>query len=537
MISSSPANNKMRTLPVLLLTLFALSPASLSAPTPAGLTTAPGSFFARDADSDDPPPPSTVTAFFTPAVFLQNQYTQTPMVAAAPEPTPAPFNDVIMDTTGIDANTDIVTASTAADDADQNQEAQPSEGTANASSESTADTTVAATSDVAPTMTTPAAAEVTSLAAIPLATPTLLSTPTFGRTTSTIPTGMKPLALPSASSTEMPKSASQRTEQSRKAAVIGTLLAVGSIVALMLFAFCTRLPRLARRLVRKPTVPMSDESGDEKDEDPEKALDSVSYQDNPVKPGTELARTGLNGADLFPTLDASIPPTPSGTPTNSPQPGWDQYVQEWQGKATNQDGQFEDVTHILTDNSTFAAHESDPAIPEPEARKRQSRGAPSVAQSYATCESRYSTPSVQDIADVSLTDEQSASFHSAPSRSPSPPQSPMPTTPKAGHQQQSGSPKRPRSKTLNQDEGPSSFKKNTISSSKSFPARYSNRSSEHSGMWSVLEQESEWDIAAHYGARYSARHSASPELGIVSDTVETVEIGGRNCVLVQGFAF
>ena len=148
---------------------------------------------------------------------------------------------------------------------------------------------------------------------------------------------------------------------------------------------------------------------------------------------------------------------------------------------------------------------------------------PRAIATIPTCESRYSTPSMQE-GDESIS-EQTASFHSAPS----PPESPVPETPKQPY-----TTTRPRSKTLTQISSPLANDK--ISSSKSFPARYSNRSSAPTSRLSMISNESEWDIAAAYGARYSKTSvGRTPAMfSPIAENMETVDIGGRSCILVQG---
>ncbi|KAI0806099.1 hypothetical protein BC629DRAFT_1485165 [Irpex lacteus] len=553
MISPSP---NMKKFSALVLTFAALSPVSLAAPAPARLAqfsknltrrTTSHSLLARDPEEA---PPSAVTPFFTPAVFLnQNYYTQTPMVAAVPEPTPTPFNGAFMDPAAEEASLSTPSPAPTVTDTDQQWEDPTSNTPAEPTPEPTADSTATSTrgeeilsttdSDVAELATS--AANTITTSATPLMTPAPTSTLTTGHTTGLKPSITK-FSTPPAVSSAVPRTGSEteHAQQSRKAAIIGTLLALGSIAALIVCVFCMRLPQVLRR--RFGQKPIEDEElNDDKDVDPEKSFGNLEYQDVHLGSAQQTAPTNFNGAPVLPPNAASSPPPMNPTPANSPQNGW---VHEWQAAAAAQEAQFEDVTHILTDEATFSPHESDSetsrasVAPTEEEADRKSHGAVSVAHSYATCESRYSSPSVKS-AEVSIADEQSASFHSAQSRSPSPPQTPEPVTPKTPHQQPSmGSQKRPRSKTFNQGGEGSPVKKASMVSSKSFPARYSNRSSEHSGKWSVLEQESEWDIAAHYGAgRLSDRHSAGPELGIIAEGMETVEIGGRNCVLVQGVAF
>lgn len=526
MISTSPVS---KMVPMLLLTLAVFAPVGFAAPAHINRTAllALANVAPRDSDASEPPP-STVTAFFTPAVFLQNYYSPT-VAADVPEPTQHLSNDVASDNIETDGTMDSDTgvASVASDVAPtpaQNHavETPVADLDPSSTSLSTTGNTAPPTSSIVPSDST--AGEATTSSA---SSSTVVSGPRTTPTHQVAPTTTLPLASP----TETSAAKSQHTSQSRKAAVIGVLLALGSILLLVLFAFCMRVPRVLRGFKKN-----ADELIEPfEDPDMEKVVNSPVVEQN-----SSTARQHVS-ADLnttLPVLSASAPSPLANTQKTEggkSESQHAQYQQLWYCSSVKED-QFEDVTHVLTDSSTFAVNDSDCASnrtstssSQASERDRQSRGAASVAQSYATCDSRYSTPSVQDGSSESVTDGQSASFHSAPSRSPSPTDSPMPDTPK--HRQ---SVTRPRSKTLNEDQMMSLGRKNSMPSSKSFPARFSNRLSEHSAMWSVLEEESEWDIAAHYGARYSARHSAGPELGIMSEHMETVDIGGRNCILVQG---
>ena len=258
----------------------------------------------------------------------------------------------------------------------------------------------------------------------------------------------------------------------------------------------------------------------------------------------------------LPSLTSDAPPArsqPSQPPVNT------QYTQQradWQTHAApsgrNASADFEDVTHILSDN-TFAPiagseRSSAASNPSDASFQRASTGAPSVkAASYATCESRYSTVSgASAIGESGSTADGSDGRASteylslaSPAETPSPPESPVLRTPKQGVVAVT----RTRSKTLTQSASPRV--NSTMSSSKSFPARLSRRLSDGEG----LDEESEWDIAAAYGARYSkgsvGMRSTISEVPMEGqyeqahevDYMETVDIGGKHVIMVTGYAF
>lgn len=536
----------MKSVPVLLLTLSICAPVTLAAPaSPASL------LFTRDADmdgemnaspvnlaadndNDEALSASTATPFFTPAVFLENYYSQTPSPPApSPEPTNAPNAEILF----LDP---FVTESPFHSDSlpSQSEDGQ---------------TMPTATLDYTPTPATMAPtydtlgmqdATITSTA-----NPTPLETTTQARAAPEVLNPMTSMSIHRATPTSTPTKVvdsqpthtrssaaeSRQTLQSRKAAIIGTLLALGSLIALMLCAFCMKL-RLPKALRRNRTT---EEARTDYTKDPEKT--SLVQE----KSNSQTYTVNTNGDTLLEFSVKSPQVVADSIPFSQPEvTGWQgrqhqmQHKQDRRVMPVRGDGQFEDVTHILSED-TFAVHDSDSGSERSSTSSqandsisgdRQSHGGASVAQSYATCESRYSTPSVVEGADESLSEEQTASFHSAPS----PPESPVPETPK--HVQQFVTVgKRPRSKTLVQIASP--LANDVMSSSKSFPARYSNRSSEQTSRLSLFSDDSEWDIAADYGARYSRGGASTPHPAAdysASENIEAIDIGGRTCVLVQG---
>lgn len=514
----------MKTFPVLLLTFSLYAPTSLAAPAShldfAQLTTRDAESgvnpvnFAADTDaSETTTARPAATAFFTPAVFLDNYYDRTS--PSMPEPTEVVNEEVaFLDSPATETPFDVATAYDAAQtsvdgslDATSTLSASAVEPTQDV--KDTLDTTASFPDDDA------AATSVPESGSVPTPTSTLLNPTSISTVRSATSTWKS--VVPEPTQSHASSAESRQTIQSRKAAIVGTLLALGSIIALMLCGFCMRchLPRALRRIqASKP-----EDATQPNDKDPEKASQSPGKSSNTI----------LNVVTL-PVLKSN-----ASCPFNDVASGSEGQQQDGQNKpeyrflSARGDGQFEDVTHILSED-TFAPHDSDVGSNRSSTSSNEQDStsggrkshANSVAQSYATCESRYSMPSIQE-GDQSIS-EQTASFHSAKS----PPDSPEPETPK----QQCTT--RPRSKTLTQTQAHPANDK--ISSSKSFPARYSNVSSAHPSWISAFTEESEWDIAAAYGARYSKGSTGRPvsQFSPIAENMEAVDIGGRSCVLVQG---
>ncbi|KIP10453.1 hypothetical protein PHLGIDRAFT_125502 [Phlebiopsis gigantea 11061_1 CR5-6] len=539
--------NSMKTLPLILLTLSvcnaaptAINPSDMTASNDwdTSLATPPASpTLGYDAMDASP----TVTPFFTPAVFLPNYWTRPTPVAdssdfdannapapeaeyvAAPEPTP-PSSDFADVPAVSDSGSPL--EPTMLDE--QDTSATPTADATGVASSVDPDTSTYG-GDAALVFSSSSASATFS---VPTSQITLVPVSTHATPTST------PIAL--LPPTEKTKSESPATQMSRKAAVIGTILAVGSLVGLGACVLCTRC-RISKRNRRSST------SDDSNKKDPEKTL-----------LGKTLSNVSVNSVPTFPlpTLTVNAPtPSQSSTVGQDERQCISQQRPEWQIQMHTEVVNFEDVTHILSENafaplsgserSSAATEISDVSIVH-----RESKGAVSVksvkAESYATCESRYSHPSE--------TSERAGStqyLSMSPSSTPSPPDSPMVRTPKLPD---ACTITRTRSKTLTQPASPRAA--STVSSSKSFPARFSGYSGRMSDIADRMEevresgisQGSEWDIAAAYGARYSkassaGRQSKASSVGVcvsvpaVSDNVETVDFGGRNCVLVTGYAF
>lgn len=549
----------MKTIPILLLTLAAYGPCIHAAPA----ANPPGSPNPGDADPM-PVPDSTdapsATLFFTPAVFLPDYYSQ-PTPAAAVEDNAAYFpqgtatlgsvsdpvavaqpEDIAVIGAPIPTSTLMESLSTPEPTLQNDGQATstvPEDGAQVTPAPEVSATPSATSLDVPLVFTISSSAISFSIPASQLSSlvpSTTASHSALNPTQSTTATGKHPTS-----------SESTQTQLTRKAAIIGTILAVASLLGISVCAFCMRC-RVPRNVQKNSTDSLI-EPFDPNNDDPEKAL----VDKKPVSP-TPSQQSSTTNLPL-PSLVANAP---SQTPQPAPPQGSAEYGQQranWQTHAAastrNASGNFEDVTHILSDK-TFApisGSERSSAASQVSAASfnRVSNGAPSVkAASYATCESRYSTNSAESAVGAAGSQRTSSDgvasteyLSMSPASTPSPPESPVLRTPKQGVVTVT----RTRSHTL--DQSPKKRMHSDVSASKSFPVRLSGRMS---GIDGVLDEESEWDIAAAYAARYSKgsigmrstisevseeQEQREPE----GEHMETIDIGGRHVIMVTGYAF
>ncbi|PSS05513.1 hypothetical protein PHLCEN_2v3795 [Hermanssonia centrifuga] len=452
---------------------------------------------ASDTSSDAP---ATVTPFFTPAVFQKDYYSYTTTekpeqndaaqilpVDTPPAPEPTTSDYAMLVETSITApdmsTTDPVSTLTSVFD-------------------DVFSATTTLYSEPPPSMGTPE----------PVAT--ITTTPVFTSR------HFDPLSTSSPLPSRRPSAQSRVSEQSRQAAILGTIIALGFLSGLMVCVFCMRC--------RTRTRSQASFSPKEADEGTSGQADSLKEAE---KPPVIYSNTAPDVTTL-PVLQANSP-SPSTTPSPAAKnpPDWPQGQQsQWRFLSIEEDGHFEDVTHILS-GAAFVDMVSDSGDRNSTASKdhecstnRTSNGVASVtAESYATCESRYSSPSIDRASQVSQGSNDASSFLVI-----SPPESPLIQTPR-----QEDFVTRPRSKTVDQPCSP--LLGRSISSSKSFPVRLGcHYSDDRVSQLTTASEESEWDVAEAYGARYSKNSLRMvPVLSTIAENVE-VDIGGRSCILVQG---
>ncbi|OBZ72688.1 hypothetical protein A0H81_07536 [Grifola frondosa] len=167
--------------------------------------------------------------------------------------------------------------------------------------------------------------------------------------------------------------------------------------------------------------------------------------------------------------------------------GWDAPI-DWRIYATNGEDEFEDVTDILA----MPVSESESGSEHDQQSSRASGGAASLTpDSYTTCESRYSSPSIEEGASAP-----SASIASE-LHSPSPPPSELIRTPAQPE--------------YIPETGVVALNRNSTGSADT-------------------ETDPEWDVAHTYDPS-SRTKTSDPVLDKVTGTIA---VGGRTCVLIHG---
>ncbi|TCD61851.1 hypothetical protein EIP91_007841 [Steccherinum ochraceum] len=329
------------------------------------------------------------------------------------------------------------------------------------------------------------------------------------------PSSTKPsVPLPS----QGPLGESEVKERSHRTAVVGSLVAVGIIMSLVAFVFCFRC-QCFRRNKRRSSGPL-----DLLAEDHERESLSVGDKE----------KSSL----MSPTMGMTVPILRSYSPhavtySNSPE------QQEWRLIPSPHELQTEEVSHIVPGDFMEVDLTSQPDLyvagivtednsQPPNNPSRTSAGAVSTGgQSYSTRASTYSTPSIDQSGQPGRI---SASFEKL-NQLASLATSPAPSTTKH----------RKRSKTETSASLP---QKSALKPSRSLPsvAAYENRFSNGSGRTrnTTCSGDSEWDVAQAYGASRFSKESAAGGsiLSTISEatmeSVEAVEVGGKQCVLMKG---
>lgn len=319
------------------------------------------------------------------------------------------------------------------------------------------------------------------------------------------------------------RSVAALTQRSRQSVLLIALLTLGTLGTLGTCLLCLRckLYSRVRRGFRDSEVPLpmqenALEEGLEKfDSQNEKRSRSPAQQAShiPVDNDIILPILPMQGPPRAHFQATVQPPPPSVSPSGPPPPLHMQLPEalntEWHFFSTKGEGPFEDVTHILSTDA-FVALDGPPASASADSRLSsasttgsQTSRTPSMSEgaSYETCGSRYSSqPATSEEQGSVATSSQSS------------PNSNFPPTPERNLP----------SRNPFQDTGEN---KDGLSNEEIALA-----------VAMQLELESEWDIARAYGSRESAASSvgAAAQLGV--NEMETVEVGGKTCILVQGVA-
>lgn len=324
--------------------------------------------------------------------------------------------------------------------------------------------------------------------------------------------------------TNKDQSISPATEASRRFAIAGTFLAICIVVSLVGCFLCMRCRRSAAAN-RKAKAPSQQyiEDQEKGSISSEKVLDSPSSKSDSIDGMT-------------------LPVLPSDAPGNVSPLTQDR----WRYLATNEVGQYQDVTHVLVGGpyseisleSNADIHSSAGSVGGQSTEdavvigNRTSAGATSTTQSYSTCASRYSAQSTDAQHQTTLDDIDFLPTFLCP----------PPPVVKQG---------RARSKTVTSSTGSYPSTLALIASSKSFPTKLSSttstsrvdssRLSAESGRSGVTKRStgtgSEWDVAREYGRFSKESIGGSSILSTITEDpehVEAVDIGKKSCLLVTG---
>ena len=313
---------------------------------------------------------------------------------------------------------------------------------------------------------------------------------------------------------------SENTKKSRRTAVIGCVVALSLVSALIGFVFCLRCQCGGRK--RRSLKPLDLLAEDHERES------LAAEKDKMLSP------------DSSPLMGVSLPILKSHSPhtvTFADPP--DQ--QQWRVVAATHDGQVEDVTHVISGDSftdinlnshpdlylsgIIVGEDTTVVAPSPSVA-RSSAGVVSMgAPSYSTRASEYSGRSSVDSSKAVRSSAsfdklaQLASLASVPA--------PISSVSRTRHRSNTDSAALPP-----QVGGLKRTK--SLPSITSYENRFSNDSARTRKTSSV---DSEWDVAQAYGARFSKESTGARSiLSTISEaeSMEAVEVGGKQCVLVKG---
>ncbi|OCH84807.1 hypothetical protein OBBRIDRAFT_798757 [Obba rivulosa] len=237
-----------------------------------------------------------------------------------------------------------------------------------------------------------------------------------------------PTAIPIPDPDEGAEAATSKTSASeRKTLLVASLLTLGILSALALFLLCLRYKVFTRIQHRRYEESFFDQSASA-----EEGLQTHGTQNekhvafNIPGPGEHVTLPSLSPG----THGTSVSPPPQILPTAYSPRGWRVFTDI-------HDGQYEDVTHILSPKA-FGIGVSDPRPGSAQSHENEEEGgrtsrtsgggASLSAESYTTCESRYSSPSAPRESQEAPLDSLAMSLSDrAPTESP--PASPFVSTP------------------------------------------------------------------------------------------------------------
>ncbi|EMD33543.1 hypothetical protein CERSUDRAFT_98645 [Gelatoporia subvermispora B] len=284
----------------------------------------------------------------------------------------------------------------------------------------------------------------------------------------------------------------------RKTLLIASLLTLSTLSALGLFLLCLRYKVFARIRHRRKRGSYFDQGAF--------AEEGFRGRSTPTKEQKHVAFNLPGSGDhvTLPTVSSGMH-APSGSPPPQIPPasysphGWHVFMDP-------RDGEYEDVTHILSPKAfeprPGSIGSQDSAIQGGRTSRTSGGGASLSAESYATCESRYSSPSVPRESQEALLESASMVFADR-SQTVSPPASPFVATPKASACEFGAS---------------------------SIPAKAQNQVIlDNLAMMSLASQDLSSTSAWELELANAASHETSGSL----EKLATVELGSRTCVLMH----
>ncbi|KAI0329304.1 hypothetical protein GY45DRAFT_1325254 [Cubamyces sp. BRFM 1775] len=371
--------------------------------------------------------------------------------------------------------------------------------------------------------------------------PSTLSLPHFSVTRAVVEPTSDVLGDPDSDARS--QSASDASERARRRAILAAFLILGTLGALgggILCFRCGVLPCCRRGNPHR----RSRRSMEQLTEEGLRWPPRVASIEKSIIPGAPPMR----GADL-PVLPSRDSHTPSCSTCpdslNGMRSGISGGLADWRVYATNHDGQFEDVTHILSSDA-FSVRSADnerlssgswsarnstastgsglqSSVHSRSASRASESGASMTAESYKSCESRYSTPSFERHSREGPPPSASASVASS-LRSPSPSAMLLRTPVQADYTGLANAalPVVAKSGAV---AGPADRQMATVVESEA----------------EDMELDSQWDVAKAYSSTPAQKASQSTGVGrgmtsgtAVEQNVGTVDLGGRTCVLMRG---
>ncbi|CDO76992.1 hypothetical protein BN946_scf184298.g19 [Trametes cinnabarina] len=333
------------------------------------------------------------------------------------------------------------------------------------------------------------------------------------------------------------QSASDASERARRRAILAALLILGTLGALGSGVLCFKCGILPCCPNRQRRHRKSRTSWERMAEEGLRKLPRIVSTEKSIIPGAPPVDVPILSRDSHALSCSTCPDS-----MNCMRSGISGHVSDWRVYATNQEGYFEDVTHILSSDafsvrsaqdtrrasagSWSPRHSADSTgsgnIPESSADSRSGSrasgsGASMTAESYKSCESRYSTPSFERHSrdgPLPASPTRSSSLSVRSSSSPASVSVLLRTPEQTGY---AGLADAALPKVVDV-----AVMIPTVSESEA----------------EDMDLDSQWDVAGTYGALVDKhplnRESVQALPVVVERPAGTVDLGGRTCVLMHG---